>query len=109
MKLRLWNPAEPLNVVVPVDQKLKARYARPPEAGQRRDRISISKTGRLVSIGFAVKLGDLRRGDLTFTEDEILLLAKLSRRGRDDADFLKAIDVAGENVTVIRKTPRRGR
>lgn len=108
MKLRLWNPDEPLNGVVPVNQRLHARYARRLEAGERRDRISISKTGRLVSIGFAVGIGDLKRGDLTLTEDEILLLAKLSRRGRDNAAFLKAIDDAGESLTEIRKTRRRG-
>ncbi len=92
------------------NQKIVAKHATPRKAGQRWDRLGISKHGRLVEIEFTgLGVAGAQIGHLTFTEAEILLLAKLCRRNRSDAEFLQAIDDAGKGISEIRKTRRTAR
>ena len=88
---------------------ITAKCVQPPAPTAKRRRLAVTKVSRLVTIDFACSL-DLEGkfvGYLSLTEAEILLLAGLCRRNRTDADFLKAIESAGEGVTDIPKTRSR--
>ncbi len=106
MKLVFSAPGLPRQWRQIFNQKIIARYAGVRRKGQRRDRIEIAKSGRLVSVEFACSMDGMDRGELTLTEGEILLLAKLCRRDRDDDAFLRAIEDAGESIGEIRKRRR---
>ncbi|WP_296720968.1 hypothetical protein [Erythrobacter sp.] len=106
MKIAFSAPGLPRKGRQIFNEKIINRHASPMAKGQRQDRIKISKTGRLVVIDFACALNEMDRGHLTLTEAEILLLAKLCRRNRDDQAFLRAINDAGASSTEIRKRRR---
>jgi hypothetical protein len=91
------------------NHKIEAKHAMPRVVGQRRHKVSVSKTGRLIEIQFACAAKVAGRGYLTFTESEIFLLAKLCRRNRTDDELLRAIGDAGEGLGEIRRTRRTRR
>jgi hypothetical protein len=84
------------------NQKIAAKHAVPRRSGQRRDKLGVSKRGYLIEIEFSCANDEA--GYLTFTESELLMLTKLCRRGRNDEQFLRAIEDAGKDATEIRKS-----
>jgi len=112
MRLRLIHPQEkgmPLATEA-FNQKIEASCIETPTKDrQRRPKLTVSKTKRLVAIEFACTLDALssKRAIIQFTESEILLMAKMCRRDRSDNDFLKAIEESGLDINAIRRTRTR--
>ncbi|MCJ2178595.1 hypothetical protein [Novosphingobium album (ex Hu et al. 2023)] len=76
-----------------LDKKVSGKFYREQVKSKVTKGFHINKTGRLLELHFVSKMEGLGQvvGHLSFTEFEIFQMAKWSRRGKSDEEFLEAI------------------